>query len=662
MHVHNVKRISFLLSIMVLIYYLLPGISPLEAVFAQENCLTEEEIQMGEESVSQVNLTHKWMDDDNEVIAVEEGSEYPTQSCKADYHDSVWHIDQNMISGSLKEAFFTLNVHAGADTWIYGAYEQFPENPYRIEIMDEAMFLGGNGQEPLLLNWDDYTFDSIKVSLQDMLFDYLDDDKEEHFKEKMSRNTPVRIYVMTADMPGQWQLDRELSEYVEVGEGFYDYMADGSLTISFLHEQVYGVRVSYDDSFGHTEVHVTILGRLKAEGENIQKLFRQSDVRLAELLNQATLLGFNGKGEEICCRKATEAFTLTAVPFYAGAGRSQGILTDSVDEKEVFLEYELVALLSSDSRTEENAKALVTAGHVPKSKKAVLYDLLPQGFEYEDYSCLDSDIYMDISGDGTEVWGYSPPSESGSLHEIKRPQRVTIKTEDNYKGTDRQMVICTLEYDEYPIGYIGDPNPERISCGRSYGCIYGIKLKVKSTPAIMNSYGQGDDNGQLTGTYRSLYAAQFVDEKGMPCRLAYDEDSNKNVFKDDGSYYEEMKDAAGNYAFSDLNGDGNTTDKNVIRALDTFTYVFPDTIANKEKSARKEEMEEAALSLPEETGLELLRTAGADIAITNEKKEQQISFELPGTGGAGIKKYVYVGVGGIVVALFLMLCRKYQKK
>ncbi|MBD5106198.1 MAG: hypothetical protein HDT41_04395, partial [Lachnospiraceae bacterium] len=175
------------------------------------------------------------------------------------------------------------------------------------------------------------------------------------------------------------------------------------------------------------------------------------------------------------------------------------------------------------------------------------------------------------------------------------------------------------------------------------------------------SYGQRDDNGQLTGTYRSLCAAQFVDEKGMPCKLAYDGDSNKNVFADDGSYYEEMKDAVGNYAFSDLNGDGNTTDKNVIRALDTVTYVFPDTIANKEKNARKEEMEEAALSLPEETGLELLRTAEADIAIISEKKEQQISFELPGTGGAGIKKYVYVGVGGIVAALFLMLCRKYQK-
>ena len=579
--------------------------------------------------------------DDNKEVASNAAVADDTISSDAIYDGDIWGIKKNGIAenentgktildnGGDKEISFWINP-ATAHTYKYGVKDNgsFKDNnngPYKIDVTDDVMYLssGENGITKRLSDGD-YEFNKIVVYIKDSkIEDGFDSSGLPKMKliTRSSKLAPLTIYYKTS-VQGAWQ-KLEVKSYNYSKEFNSPYYKSSELE---LPENTVQVKISYGNSekgsFGDTYIRAQIFGTLKHDGPNVKTILENdNNVHELKLINWASIQGFDKDGkwlnvasekniknslntsaikddllkfdeenyeghsvaEDKQSQRATAISTLKEVKLYAGASNGVNVTASGTDA--LSINYSLVAILSGNARQRSDAEALAECNGIYGSKKAVFYDLLPAGVEYsgvtstQQFAINDADINTSNTGgiykqQGNVNWGFPKPNtdnfgyyetDKTNLINYTSKPTVSVETIDNYKNTGRQMVKLTLDYSDVPIGYIG-------SSYRIYSNVYGVTLRTKAYTSRLAA-------SQMNEIHENQFAAQFYDDNGKLCDLENYTNSRKN----DGTYY------GGDAAAFDQLGGGSQSDKTVVYAKSSFSYLPTATYTGIELSIKADD-------------------------------------------------------------------------
>lgn len=170
--------------------------------------------------------------------------------------------------------------------------------------------------------------------------------------------------------------------------------------------------------------------------------------------------------------------------------------------------------------------------------KGVFYDLLPKGYIYNAGS---ASVY------GTQ---YSDTNSSGQSSSYNLPAEITsVETEDNYKKSGRQLVIFHVKISDGAENLGTDMNYMQYSLKSNYVTGFNLTYSATTTYENIAFYGQNDNN----------YVAFYKGSDGKGGSFLSSREA-----EDDGSFSYGPKGENGEYLFKDMNGDGDTTSKQVL--------------------------------------------------------------------------------------------------
>ncbi|MGN0394785.1 MAG: SpaA isopeptide-forming pilin-related protein [Coprococcus sp.] len=508
-------------------------------------------------------------------------------------------------------------------TYVYGNFDNYSAadypnsaNTYNIELIDDFMYMDGCGDgQTYRLGEEDYYYTGIDINVVDYKVDGIlptgQPDRTERTSDDMK---PVSVYVMkkgssewtlyqTIEPSGSWKKweggPTNTNRIGTMGNraNTTNYYALPYGTVSFNKEEgIYRFKVVYDADQGDTCIRLKIHGCLDGDGTNVQTAIQARNANSSadpqsetvNLYNWGAIRGLdssnrllNGAGADnitgtpvgvkndllvadselygytggIQSQRSVATNVLKRADVYVGAGKGA---KKTVTGNNITVRYDLIATEFAGAKLESDAKAQVESGVLKGNKQVIFYDLLPQGMEYSSYSTISS-INGAASGYGFNYdWGfdgttYGTVEKLERLDEIKAPVNVEVNTTDNYNNSGRQMVEIKLTYDEAPIGRIGKAYVV-------WGCIYGIKLVAKTTPADIVGYGRQAVN---------RFAASFHQEAGAQAQNCYT--SAEHASSDDGTYFD-LKNKDGQNVFANLCSDGNASIVNSDVTVDFDDY------------------------------------------------------------------------------------------
>ena len=176
----------------------------------------------------------------------------------------------------------------------------------------------------------------------------------------------------------------------------------------------------------------------------------------------------------------------------------------------------------------------------------VTYDLLPEGYVFDKFTgnttFSNSGAYINFSGDGT-MWA-----------QFIQPKITTI---DNYKGTNRQMVIFEWDVKDQTQAVL---NNECSVHGISLDFKYIATIKVEDLVFYQNGHNLV---AEQRGDGKEFFGGQ--EDDGAPTGKSY---QNMSVFTD-------VVDENGDYAYKDVNDDGITDKKDTIYTYSTVSPNVP---------------------------------------------------------------------------------------
>lgn len=501
-------------------------------------------------------------------------------------------------------------------TYKYSMYDGFtyPDGPYQIEVVDDAMYINGLGDDGLSgtrLTPDDFNYTGFKLSAKHDVVESVNLDNSVANKHSMplADRPNVQVYVMTKESPNEWVFDQEVTNKKFQGtydrEAYYS-TADGSEEFTFENKDkgIYRVKFVYPGANGDVEVKATITGVLKADGPNIKAAIDNIDklnIANFQVFNWDGAMGFNkdhtwlnpndasdidstlpgmkedlidldvalyeghvNDGENVEVTKRIPAQNnLKQAELFAGAAKNDAHVTYNTAEGRADLSYTMAAVYGG-APLKSNFEELMSLGILEAPKDIVFYDLLPEGVFYTGYEFNKGGSYS-FSGDGTHYnWKKVCERYSGWVGECKQPDSVEVETDDNYKGTHRQMVKLTLHYSEPPICKVGTT----VSTYESHYA-FGTGIYLHASAEYINIRSSSLVNNM---------AAQFINKNDKPIEV-----KEAAVHEDDGTVYEDIKDSDGNNAFSDLNNDKDTKSQSVVgeKSQNSITIIYSATTLKK---------------------------------------------------------------------------------
>jgi len=501
---------------------------------------------------------------------------------KTDTEDSLGAI--NLLKKG-KDVNFTYTINGIGYTYKYGAFDNFEytNGPYRIELLDDALYVNGLGDDGLSIQRlapEDFNFQKFYV--------YVDHDEVTKVNLKLEpskwraledeEKSNVDVYVMTLDKKGQWQLDQTV-----------DFSEENTTHDLRLKDKgIYRIKFVYNNANGRVNMRVNLTGALKGNSTNIQKVIsniEEKRITNFQLFNWDAMMAYNGQGKwenpvdgtniatsapemkedlinfdaseyeghsnldgevKIADRRPAQNNLTTLTTFSGGAKKGE----IKYSEGKIIANYRLGALSNAGATTEENIKAMISAGIVDDSKEIVFYDLLPVGLKFKKATVMTGDyVGTGYFRDGQFNWDNAAGNSSGDIKPInmETPKVTTKVVSNNYDGTNRQMIKISIKYQDSPIVSMGD---------NLYGLGAVVDIEAEGEPYEFTSY-----------TLVNNMAAQFLDKNGKPFEL-----EGNSVYKDDGSIFSELKNKSGLNVFRDINNDSNVSKKTVVGADCAINY------------------------------------------------------------------------------------------
>lgn len=490
-------------------------------------------------------------------------------------------------------------------TYKYSMYDDFTysDGPYQLEIVDDAMYINGQGSDGLSgkrLGVEDFNYKSFTLKVKHDVVERvnLNNSVAASHSMPLEDRSPVSVYVMSDKSPNEWILDQvvETKKFVSSSQSEAVYTTeDGSEEISFnpLSGNVYRVKFVYPNANGDVEVKATLNGVIKADSSTIkQTLDNIESLSIAnfQVFNWDGAMGFDkdhvwlnpndasdittdlpGMKEDLIAldvalyeghindaatgdiqltKRLPAQNNLKETQIFAGAAKDNANVSYNTEEGRAELTYTMGAIYGG-APLKSNFDELIELGILEAPKKIVFYDLLPEGVYYTGYDFNRNQGNYYFAEDHYN-WQRICGQYSDFVSECKLPDSVDVETTDNYKGTRRQLVKLTLNYSEPPIckvGYTLHPYEEHFCFGT------GIYLKAVAEYSDLRS-----------STLINNMAAQFVNDKDKPIEI-----KDTAVHSDDGSVFEDVKDRDGGNAFSDIDNDKDTSSQNIVGASSTNT-------------------------------------------------------------------------------------------
>ena len=534
--------------------------------------------------------------DENDVCSNTATVKSVWQEAGAVYHGDIWSVEKKgdpdpsggfelLEKGRSVTLGYTI---AGIGlTYKYGMLDNFTyrDGPYWMEVVDDAMYangLGEDGTEIVRLGPDDFNFTTFTLSVKHYVVESvkLNGDVGRSHSMPFEERKPVKVYVMTAESPDEWVLDQEVS--TGNGNSNVEYVnEDGDTVFKFKNNNVYRIKFVYENANGDIKLTSKIKGELKGTGSNVKAIMqnvRAQNLENFQVFNWDGQMGYNKSGDwenptdggtiygpqamkddlfaldedlydghiaDEGNRKITTRLSaknkISGLQTFSGLTKvSEGI---SQEDGQVHANYILAAVNGRASSTED-LKNMVDLGIVSGDKEIVFYDLLPEGMSIEKVSYYDDTMYFSDKPVKEYGWEKLWYQYSGHVHYVNTevPDINYFVADDNYKGTNRQLVKIIVKYKDLPVVKLGEYSDSFYSLGT------GIKVTAVA------------DYSELTSTRLDNYAAaQFLDSEGKACEL-----SGLSAKQDDGSFFPDLVDEENELVFSDIDGDGDTTSTTVV--------------------------------------------------------------------------------------------------
>lgn len=509
-----------------------------------------------------------------------------------------------------RDVTLTYDISGIGKTYKYGIVDNFKysNGPYTLEVIDDLLYttgLGTNGGDIERLGSDDFHFRTFTLSVKHSVVEsaYPNKDVEKYHPLPQEERPTVTVYVMKASNPGVWVEDQKITnDHCYIGrydskdcQYYHDLTSpldtsDENKTFKLNARDAYRIKFVYPNANGDIELKSTVTGVVKATGTTIKKVLKNLDDNKLNTFQIFNWDGANGykKGEQmiwdnpsdgsdiqsssefmkedvkifdaenyeghvyneqqkLITKRLVASNTLSTLSTYAGAGKSSSYRQEN---GRINFTYK-VGTVIGESPTEQGMRDLVEVGLIDSPKKFVFYDLLPQGVQFSK-AVFNPSFYLDNANYNYD-WKSGHYNREFALVNRENVPTVTTEITDNYKGTLRQMVKITLEYDELPLctlGWTGDPTYF------SYVLASGITI---------NAIGEYADI--TSGNLENQMVAQVINDAGKPIEFDLE-----NAHPDDGNVFQDTKDRNGQNAFNDVDGDGDTTSKT------TFTSNVSDSI------------------------------------------------------------------------------------
>lgn len=472
----------------------------------------------------------------------------------------------------------------------------YGEEEYCLELVDDAMFLtgmGSDGKTLIQLGPDDFYFKTFTADLKhnDVVSVNLKNEPEEEHHVREAARKPLEVWVMKASNPGEWVLDQELTHFSRENRHYCD--ENGNETFTLKNKDAYKLKFRYPKANGNVKLISQVEGVLRGKGENVSKVIANADandIGGIQLFNSDGVIGtdkagnwlnpdsgeniessnrdakrllleydesayedhkYTGEEEPKVTMRMFAKNKLLDTDTFSGAAKMldktnapTGVTFTS--DKKIYIDY-LLAGVNAGAASADDVRELAAAGILDGGKKIVFHELLPRGFalgEVEEFKGS-----KDFTGHYT--WN-SFASTAGLLETVNDDvkAKITVETEDNYKGTLRQMATITLEYDEIPVIKLSDIDLTEQTFIEKFGTGAVIKLRAAADFSDVNKNIAVNDA-----------AVQFINENGKSVPLNGD-----NVYADDGSVFSSIKDREGNNAFEDIDNDGDKDSTTVAGA------------------------------------------------------------------------------------------------
>lgn len=381
---------------------------------------------------------------------------------------------------------FQLGCEQGVDTplpekWrisgLARGYSQIIENAtgsYTFHMVDDLQYARRSDGTFTLLTPDDYYYMDIQFTASDFEVDIYED------KTFLSdTGSPLKVYVMTADNRGTWQLVEEVS-YPEI-TGF-------QIPDDLYQRGIYRIMVEHQVNCYHTNLSMEARTVVRKDSPLICAMTEDPTVK--QILITNTAAGFattdggvigsssdTGLGGELLSEidafdqanygistyRTRAEVKLTRLD---GTNRARKQLTYINNPRfgRADLTYSIEAYDGYLVYSQSGVNALAAQGISPARDSVKFYDLLPQGVVFDPAKPV---TIGRIRGNAGSVFR-SVDIEPASWNQ--QDMQVDWSVEDNYRGSGRQMVTFTLHYTgEREYEYWRDSDVWGVGWGVSFG-------------------------------------------------------------------------------------------------------------------------------------------------------------------------------------------------
>lgn len=505
--------------------------------------------------------------------------------------------------------------------------------PYRLEVVDDAMYVNGLGEDGLTtarLDETDFHFKTFTMTVEHEVVEEVDLNGTVREKHSMpfEEREKVQVWVMTQESPDEWVFDQELENtaYIRNDKPSDSVYAHGDNQDVFefarADEGIYRVKFVYNNANGDVTLRSTLTGVLRSQGNTVQRVLSNiEDKNIAnfQLFNWDAEMGYNGNGkwedpigsdsikeptpedmksdllaldeqlykqyghgENSIAHRQVANNNLSEAHFFSGAGK-QKENNKWGDNATLDLSYYIAAVEGAGAATIDNLEEMVDIGALQTPQKIVFHELMPVGVRFASAEAItlrgasgNPNFVVFNSGEYTWDDRFATQFQGAiqSQNTAEEATEISWETKDVYlsDGTIRQMATITVEFSEDVLPIV------QLGLGSPYGITYGLGTVLR-----VNTVARAVD---INGTLDNNFAAHFVDKNGKTLEL-----EGSGVFPDDGSIYEDIKTPDEENVFKDTDNDNDTDSRTVVGADHSYTETMRYTGTQLIKWVREDKLD-----------------------------------------------------------------------
>ncbi len=406
-----------------------------------------------------------------------------------------------------------------------------PEAVYELRMIDDLQYVRTSQSNYQRMAPDDYYYRDISFNISESSIDTYEDKTT-----AVTDGLPVDIYVMTADQQNEWQL---------VAEVPFAELNDYAISDAWYERGIYRIRA--DHKSNQYSFDLSIYGRtvLRCTSATISAFVTDEDVQTMYVMNTAGGLGVTPNGtilydDEEPTGLLTSEFEAFDTETYGGyllrrlddvaltrlegtnAAQKYVSTTNDPVNGEVKMTYTLTAYEGYSVFNADAVDVFKDLGISPADNQAVFYDLLPLGIKFD-------------ASRTVTVGQYPIHGLTDTITNVKSWNTADMNVDwsvvDNYKGSDRQLVVFTLEFTGEPL------SNETISISYYYdrwvstwavqfGAYYKWEdYSLANSGINVMAYDSGD----------SILGNGYTDDgRGVPSSVGYDADGKSYFYDIDG--------------------------------------------------------------------------------------------------------------------------------